>query len=388
MLRKKISVAILGSTGSIGKTSLKVINQNSKYFRVDLLACKNNKINIDKQIKKFLPKFVIITNNKNYNFFKKKKFKKKIKFFNNLSDFEKKIKTKFDKSILGISSIEGLDYAFSFIKYSKELLLANKETIVCGGKLFLNKALYYKCSIIPIDSEHFCLMNILKNIDHKLINKVYLTASGGPFLNSKNSKLSKVKPSLALKHPIWKMGRKISIDSATMANKGLEVIEACILFNLNPDKIKIKIHEQSKVHAIVVLQNGIVYLVAHNTSMSVPIENSLLKSNQIITKNNFFLQKNNFIFSFDEKKLLKFKMLSLAYKALKYGQRACIFYNVINDCLVDLYLNKKIFYYEIYYKLNKVLNKKELIPYFKHKIKNLTEIYETISFAKTFVYKK
>ena len=387
MLHKKISVAILGSTGSIGRTSLKVISQNSKYFKVDLLACKNNKANIDKQIKKFLPKFVIITNNKNYNFFKKKKFKKKIKFFNNLKDFEKNIKTKFDKVVLGISSIEGLDYAFSFIKYSKELLLANKETIVCGGKLFLKKALNYNCKIIPIDSEHFCLMNILKNIDHKLIDNVYLTASGGPFLNTKNSKLAKVKPSLALNHPVWKMGKKISIDSATMANKGLEVIEACILFNLNPNKIKIKIHKQSKVHAAVVLKNGIVFLVAHNTSMSIPIENSLLQSHQIAKKNNFFLQKDNFIFSFDEKKLLKFKMVSLAYKALNYGQRACIFYNVINDSLVHAYLDKKIFFFQIYDKLNFVLNNKKLTSYFRKKIKNINDIYQTISDAKNFFNK-
>ena len=168
-----------------------------------MLACKNNKANIDKQIKKFLPKFVIITNDKNYNFFKKKKFKKKIKFFNNLKDFEKNINTKFDKVVLGISSIEGLDYAFSFIKRSKELLLANKETIVCGGKFFLKKASNYNCRIIPIDSEHFCLMSILKNIDHKLIDNIYLTASGGPFLNTKNFKFAKVKPSVALKHPMW-----------------------------------------------------------------------------------------------------------------------------------------------------------------------------------------
>jgi len=286
---------------------------------------------------------------------------------------------------LGISSIEGLDYAFSFIKYSKELLLANKETIVCGGKLFLKKASNYNCRIIPIDSEHFCLMNILKNIDYKLIDNVYLTASGGPFLNTKSSKLAKVNPSLALKHPMWTMGKKISIDSATMANKGLEVIEASILFNLSPNKIKIKIHEQSKVHAIVVLKNGIVFLVAHNTSMSIPIENSLLKPNQITKKNNFFLQKNNFIFSFDEKKLLKFKMVSLAYKALNYGQRACIFYNVINDSLVELYLNKKIFFYEIYYKLNKIFSNKKLIKYFKKKINKQKQIYETITYAKSFI---
>jgi len=387
MSSRKLSLAILGSTGSIGTTTLKIIKKYPNHFKINLLACNKNKKNIYRQISKFLPKYVIIHDKKNYNFFKKIKFRKKVKFFQNLEDFNKEKKIKFDKVILGISSIDGLDYAFSFIKYTKEILLANKETIVCGGKLFLKRAHYFKCKIVPIDSEHYCLANALKNFKSNEIDRIYLTASGGPFLDKSKKSISKIDQKFALKHPSWKMGKKISIDSATMANKGLEVIEAAILFNLKHKNIKIKIHKESKVHSVVILKNGLVYLVAHNTSMSIPIKNSLIKKKQLNKEKNFFFTKKNFIFSFDEKKLIKFKMVSLAYKALNYGQRACIFYNVINDYLVNLFLNKKIFFFEIHTKLNKVLNNKHLIPYFKKKVSNLSDIQKTINYAKTYALK-
>lgn len=214
-----------------------------------------------------------------------------------------------------------------------------------------------------------------------------MTASGGPFLDKSKNSISKIDQKFALKHPSWKMGKKISIDSATMANKGLEVIEAAILFNLKHKNIKIKIHKESKVHSVVILKNGLVYLVAHNTSMSIPIKNSLIEKKQFNKERNFFCTKKKFIFSFDEKKLIKFKMVSLAYKALNYGQRACIFYNVINDYLVNLFLNKKIFFFEIHTKLNKVLNNKDLIPYFKKKVSNLSDIQKTINYAKAYALK-
>jgi len=387
MSSKKLSLAILGSTGSIGVTTLKIIKKYPKLFKVNLLACNKNKKIIFKQITKFLPKYVIIKNKNNFNFFKKIKFKKKVMFFQNLNDFNKQKKNKFDKVILGISSIDGLDYAFSFIKYSKEILLANKETIVCGGNFFLKKAHNYRCKIVPIDSEHYCLANILKNFKPNEIDTVYLTASGGPFLNLKKKEIKKIDFRNALKHPTWKMGKKISIDSATMANKGLEVIEAAFLFNLKPENIKIKIHKESKVHSAVILKNGLVFFAAHNTSMSIPIKNSLIGNSLLNRKGNFFSSKKNFIFSFDEDKLVKFKMVSLAYKALSYGQRACIFYNVINDYLVKLYLNKKIFFYEIEFKLNKILNNNIFKKYFRKKIKNYNDINNTIIFAKSIIEK-
>ena len=387
MLCNKISIAVLGSTGSIGKTTLQIVEKNLNFFKVELLACDKNKKIILNQINKFLPKYVVINNKTAFNHFKNLKFKKKIKFFHGIKNFQKFNKSnliKFKKVILGISSINGIEYAFSFLNFSKEILIANKETVVCGGKFFLNEARKKNCKITSIDSEHFCLAKILNTLKNTDIDQIYLTASGGPFLNKGVKETSKINSKKALKHPSWKMGKKISIDSATMANKGLEIIEASVLFGINPNKIKIKIHKESKVHAAVVLKNGLVHLVAHNTSMSIPIKNSLLDNILPMAEKNFFLKKKCFNFSFDEINLKKFKMITLAYKVLNYGQRGCIFYNVVNDILVDLYLNKKIFYYQIYNILNKIIKKKKLIPYFKKKIKNLNDIYETISYAKSY----
>jgi len=384
MLVKKKKIAVLGSTGSIGQTSLKIIEKYNHLFSVDLLCCNKNLKLLIKQIKKFNPKYVIINNINAFNFLKKKKLKNKFKLFNNLKNFNTYFnnKKKFDKVILGISSLSGLEYGFSFINYSNEILIANKETIVCGGKFFLNKSKKKKCKITSIDSEHYCLSRILSYINTEEINSVYLTASGGPFLNKRVKEIYKIDPKHALKHPKWKMGKKISIDSATMANKSLEVMEASFLFNLDPNKIKIKIHKESQVHSAVILNNGLVYLVAHNTSMSIPIMNSLLDNNNFIFKNNFFKKRKLFNFSFDEVNLKKFSILSSAYKALDHGERACIFFNVINDILVDLYLNKQIFYYQIATKLNKILNNKNLIKFYKKKITNIDDIFQTITYAK------
>ena len=381
MFKKKISLAILGSTGSIGRTSCNIIKKNLKNFKVDLLCCNKNYKIILKQIKMFLPKFVIVSDSKTYHRLKKKKFKKKIIFFQNLEEFEKINKKKFDKVILSISSINGLKYAFSFIQYSKEILLANKETIVCGGKLFLNKAKKYKCNIKSIDSEHFCISQTLKNKKNHAVSKVYLTASGGPFLNKKKKYLKKISIEKALNHPHWTMGKKISIDSATMVNKVFELIEASILFDLPPNKIKIKIHKEAKVHSVVVFKNGIVELLAHNTSMEIPIYNSLLNDKKFVNKNNFFYNKKLINFSFDEISLRQFPIIKTGYKMIKYGPRACILFNVINDRLVELFLSEKIFFYQIVSKLNKIVNCKKYIKYFKKKVTKVNDIYETINFA-------
>ena len=386
-MNKKLKIAILGSTGSIGKTSLNIVSNYPNLFSVELLACYQNKNLLIKQIKKFLPKCVIISDLKTYYFVKKIKFKNKIYFFQNLKDFEKFNKKKFDKTILGISSIDGLPFAFSFLKYSNEMLIANKETIVCGGKLFLHKARKQKCIINSIDSEHYCLNETLKGRNINEISTVYLTASGGPFLNKRKKNFKKINHRVAINHPKWKMGKKISIDSATMVNKIFEIIEASILFNINANKIKIKIHRESLVHSVVVFKNSLVELIAHNTSMSIPIRNSLLnsKNNDNYNKksNIFFNNKKKITFSFDEKSLTEFKIIKTGYKVIKFGHAACIIFNVINDFLVDLYLKDKIFFYQIEKKLNKTFNNKLLEKYFKKKINSIKDIYDTIEFAKS-----
>ena len=384
MLSKKLSIAVIGSTGSVGKTALKILKKNANLFKVDFLCCNKNKNLIVKQINYFCPKHVLVNDNKTFLFIKKKKFKQKIFLYKNLYEFIKKNKKiKFDKSILSISSINGLKYGFAFVKLSRELLIANKETIVCGGYLFLNYARKFNCKITSIDSEHYSLASVINKNNQYLIDKVYLTASGGPFLNKSYNFFKKIDYKKALIHPKWKMGKKISIDSATMSNKVLEMIEAMYLFDLKPNKIKIKIHKESLVHSAVVFRNGLVKLVAHNTSMTIPIQNSLLDNVSDSINKSFFLNKKNFSFSFDEKSLKKFKIINLGHKTIKLGPRACIFFNVINDYLVNLYLKRKIFFYEIPYKLNKIMTNKKLLYFFKKKINKIDDIYKTISYAKS-----
>ena len=382
-MKKKQKIAILGSTGSIGKTSLSIIARHLDLFSVELLSCFSNKKILIKQIKFFLPKYVIINDIDTYNYVKKIKFRKKIQFFKNLDNFNKHNIIIFDKTILGISSIEGLSFAFAFTNFSKKILIANKESIVCGGKLLLNIAKRKKCIIESIDSEHYCLEKILSKINKKEILKIYITASGGPFLNRNPNKIRKINFTQAIKHPNWKMGKKISVDSATMSNKILELIEASVLFNLPADLLKIKIHRESKVHAIIVLKNGLVFFVAHNTSMVVPIRNSLFDNQDLnIYNKNFIFKKKLISFSFDEKNLKRFKIINTGYKVLKLTHRYHIVFNIINDLLVIKYLNEKIFFYQITEKLINVFKNKKIIKYCDKPVKTKNDIFETISYAK------
>jgi len=386
MFIKKKSIAILGSTGSIGKTTIKIIKKYKKYFKVDLLVCNKNEKDIIKQIKFFKPSFVIITN---YSTFLKikKKINYKVFISNNIFDFKKKFKNKFDITVHGISSYEGLNFALEFLSISKKILIANKEAIVCGGKYLFKKSKKNNCEILSIDSEHYCLSKTLENLDRNEVKEIYLTASGGPFLKLpfKNFYKSSIKKTTA--HPKWKMGKKISVDSATLVNKILETIEAHYLYNFSLDKIKIKIHEESKVHSCVVMRNGLCILIAHNTSMEIPIRNSLLSNKVINEKNIFFSSPKKFIFSFDEKPLKKFKILNKIYVFLNLGPRACIFFNVTNDILVSNYLNNQIFFYEISKKLINMMMNKFIQNYCRKKIKKERDIYETIEFAKKHVSK-
>ena len=161
------------------------------------------------------------------------------------------------------------------IKYSKKILLANKESIICGWDLIERQALKYKSDIIPVDSEHFSILKLIQNHKISEIEKIYLTASGGPFLNFKLSRLKNVKPAQAIKHPKWKMGKKISVDSSTLMNKILELIEAQKLFNLPEKKLDILIHPNSLVHAIIEFKNGLKEFIYHETSMAIPLANAI-----------------------------------------------------------------------------------------------------------------
>ena len=280
-------IAILGSTGSIGKQTIEIIRKNKKKFKILLLTANKNHSLLSRQIKEFNVKNVIISDPKSY-LILKKKFKN-INIINDLNKIDKITSSKFDYAMSAISGFNGLKPTIKIIKKTKILAIANKESIICGWDLIKRQLDKHNTKFIPVDSEHFSIWSVIKNVNPNLIDQIIITASGGPFLNLKNKKIKKT-PKLATNHPNWKMGKKISTDSATLMNKVFEVIEAKKIFNLSMNKFKILIHPKSYVHAIVKFKNGLIKLVAHDTNMKIPIFNSIYDED----KNKFNSKKNKY----------------------------------------------------------------------------------------------
>ena len=263
----------MGSTGSIGKTTFNIIKKNPKAFEIVLLTTNKNIAKIIQQAKLLKVKNILVSSQSHYFKVKKKLKNSNIRVHNNIDNLQKIINKKIDYTMCAISGLTGLKPTIDSIKFSKTIAIANKESIICGWP-FINKALIkYKTKFVPIDSEHFSIWTLLKNQNINNVKKIYLTASGGPFLNKKLSEIKNIKPKYALKHPNWKMGKKISIDSATLMNKIFEVIEAKKIFDVDIRKFKIIIHPKSYIHAIVHFKNGLVKFLAHDTNMAIPIMN-------------------------------------------------------------------------------------------------------------------
>ena len=388
MATKKINIGVIGSTGSVGKTSLNILKKYKNKFNIELLVCDQSLKEITNQIKLYSPKYVFVNNINVYNSIKIKKFKKKVFFFNNFLLFKKKFKLKLDKVILGVPGLSGLKFAFFFTTYSKEILIANKESLVCGASILLKKAKTNNCKITSIDSEHFSISETIKNKNLNEIDSVFLTASGGPFLRKKESSYLRASIKKVTNHPKWSMGGKISVDSATMCNKIFELIEAHVLFNIPINKLKIKIHEESHVHSAIVFKNGLVHMIMHDTTMTIPIRNSLFENKFNNHSSNFFKSKKNIQLNFEEIKSSKFKILKTGYKVLKMGHVAWILFNAINDNLVEKFLNKKFFFYEIVSNLIKIFKNKNLILYCKNtKVKNIADIYKIINYGNSLANK-
>ena len=279
-MKKKI--AILGSTGSIGKTTFDIIKSDKKNFEIVLLTTNKNINSILKQARELKVKNIFVSSESHYFKLKKKLKNNKIKIHNNLDSLKKIFKKKIDYTMCAISGLAGLKPTIDAIKYSKTIAVANKESIICGWQFIKRALIKNKTKFIPIDSEHFSIWTLLKNQNIKNVKRIYLTASGGPFLHKNKSSLSNIKPKYALKHPNWKMGKKITIDSATLMNKVFEVIEAKNIFDLDIRKFKIIIHPKSYIHAIVHFKNGLVKFLDHDTNMTIPIMNSLYMNHESI----------------------------------------------------------------------------------------------------------
>ena len=380
----KKNVCILGSTGNIGQLTLKIIEENKNDFKVSLISGNKNYKLLLIQARKFNPKYIYSTNEhlikkiKNFCIIQKINIIRDIKLINK--------KDKFDISVSGISGIAGLIPTIDIIKHSKEIAIANKESIICGWQFIKKELKKYNCKFIPLDSEHFSIYNLIENKNKNKIKNIFLTASGGPFFNKKIN-LKTVSPAEATKHPKWKMGKKISVDSANLMNKVLEVIEASLLFDIPLSKISIMIHPQSLIHSIIKYNNGLSTMMYHHNDMRIPIMNSLYKDldlrDNFINKFSFNEDRNLklFFYKIDSKKYHSIKVLNLANSLDVNGY---IVINVLNELLVEKFLDKKISFPDIMYKLLDILQSKTIKNYLKYnKIKHINDVFKTYEFCRS-----
>ena len=384
-MKKKIS--ILGSTGSIGATTLNILNKKKNLFKINLLSADKNLNLICKQIKIYKPNFFIINNFKVFQQVKIKIKKTKTKIVLS-KNFRYKSLTKSDITLSAIPGLDGLIPTIEMIKKSNKLLIANKESIICGWNIIKKLSKKYSTKIIPIDSEHFSIMQLLSDYKLSNVKKIYLTASGGPFLDRSASSLKKIKPYEALRHPKWKMGKKITVNSSTLMNKILELIEAQKLFNLPSNKLDIIIHPESLVHAIVELKNGLNKFIYHETSMTIPIANAIF-DNKVDIKD-FLKSKskkriNNLTFRNVDSRI--FPMIKLKNMVSKHYSTPIII-NAANELLVDQFLRKKIPFLSMYKLVLIVLKDRNYKKYAIKKPRNINQIFEISKWTKKVLMKK
>ena len=369
-------IAIFGSTGSIGSSLLNIIKNDKKFFEIKLLTANKNYKKLIKQAKFFKVKNIIINDNKSFlitsNLLKNSKIKvyKNFNSLNKIFDKDKKI----DYVMCAISGFEGLKSTLDIIKYTKTIAIANKESIICGWNLIKKDLNKYKTNFIPVDSEHFSIRSLIHGNKNETIEKIYITASGGPFRKFPLRKFKDISISDALKHPNWSMGKKISIDSATMMNKVFEIIEAKKIFNLKYNQLEVLVHPKSYLHAMVKFSNGLSKLLVHDTNMTIPIFNSIYdNSEKKIRSKKINIQVLN---NLDLKKVdkIKFPVIKIIKKM---NENDTLFETIIvsaNDKLVSLFLNNKINFIDISKTLLKVCSLSEFSRFKLIKPKNIDEI--------------
>ena len=369
----KRKIAILGSTGSIGKTLLKILQNDKKNFEIVLISGNKNYKELLKQSKMFKVKNLILSDDKSYQKLKKKNLKS-INIYNNFNSLENILKNKIDYVMSAITGIDGLEPTLKIIKHTKKIAIANKESIICGWHLIKKEINKFNVSFIPVDSEHFSIFYALRGINISKIEKIYLTASGGPFKTLSKSKLKSVKISDAINHPNWVMGKKISVDSATMMNKVFEIIEAKKIFNLKYKLLDILVHPSSYIHAIIKFNDGMIKIIAHDTNMKIPIFNSVYENhNKIIKTHKLDLKKLNFL-DLEKVNLDKFPSIDII-KTFKDNETLIETVIVLaNDELVKLFLLKKIRFTDILFYLQKLIRMKKIKKLYLQKPGNLKSI--------------
>ena len=341
-------IIILGSTGSVGRSSLKIISQNKKLFDVlGLVAFSNEKL-IREQSNKFKNAKTYLENPKNKNYSNKKISKEAL--------YELISSSEVDTVIAAISGSEGLELTYHSIISGKKVLVANKEPLVMAGEFLINLAKKSNSTIIPIDSEHCSIHQSINNRDIQKVSKITLTCSGGPFNSLPKSKFKNISLRDALKHPIWKMGKKISIDSSTLMNKALEIIEAKYLFEIDQKKIDAIIHPEGIVHSLVELTDGTVLASMAKPDMKIPILYGLgFPETMNNKKNRIDIQKLSKL-TFKKINKNKFPSIDFAYFAINHGQGMPIVLNAANEIAVQSFMDSEIHFEDIFKVISKTLN--------------------------------
>ncbi len=347
-MTEKRRIAILGSTGSIGRQALDVVRQHKDLFEVELLTANNSSALLIEQAMEFRPGSVVICNEAKYQEVADALQPNDIKVFTGMDSVCSLVEAEdIDIVLTALVGFSGLRPTISAIKAGKIIALANKETLVAGGSVVMDLARKYNSPILPVDSEHSAIFQCLLGATGNPISRIHLTASGGPFRTWDRDRIAAATKNEALKHPQWTMGAKITIDSATMMNKGFEMIEARWLFDTAPDKINIVVHPQSIIHSMVEFADGAVIAQLGNPDMREPIQFALSFPERLTLNN----KKLDFAslqgLTFEEPDMEKFPCLSLAFEAIRKGGNVPCAMNAANEAAVAAFLNDSIRFYDI-----------------------------------------
>lgn len=341
------TITILGSTGSVGKNTIDLISTKTDQFKIRALTAGKNISLLTEQAKKYNPEFVAIADESLYEDLKSALSGTPIKYGAGESAILEAASMNVDITMASIVGLAGLKPVLTAIRHAKTVAIANKEPLVAAGSLVLSLANEFGTKILPVDSEHSAIFQVLETHNRDAVKRIILTASGGPFLNWSVDKIKAATVEQALAHPNWRMGSKISIDSATMMNKALEMIEAHYLFDMPADKIDVIIHPQSIIHSMVEYVDGSVLAQLGAPDMRTPIAVALAYPNRMVTTGDTLDLTKLSTLTFEKPDLTKFRAIQLAYDCLKSGSSHQIAFNAANEVAVGKFLNGEITFGEI-----------------------------------------
>lgn len=368
------TLSVFGSTGSVGKSCLEVIRSlPESHFKILALVANDNYQELANQAVEFSVALVVIKNEQHYKALKELLSHTSIRVTCGEIGIQEACSLKSDLVVAAISGIAGLTSVYSAILEGSDILLANKESLVCAGNIVMSLARQKKVNIIPVDSEHNAIYQVFDKSQRESVNKIILTASGGPFRGKSKNELQNISVAEALNHPTWKMGKKITIDSATMFNKGLEVIEAYYLFDMKVEDIEVIIHPQSVIHSMVEYKDGSILAQLSQTDMKVPILNALYypgryQNQPIIERINFARIK---ALTFEQVDNEVFPAINYAREAVEKGGAAQVIFNSSNEVLVENFLENKIRFYDIFDIVAEMLSESSLYKQQLHTINDI-----------------